>query len=108
MKDYLLIIKGGMNDASPEEMQQAMHDYMSWAQELGDQYIDGQRLEKEGKLLEGDNVMTDGPFLEPKEIIAGYIIVKANDLDEAATIAKGCSLMEHCQIEVRPILALPN
>lgn len=109
MKQYLMIIKGeGPAPSSPEEMQQALQGYMNWAAEMGDSYVDGQRLEPQGALLEGENVATDGPFLESKEIIAGYIVINAADQDEANALAKTCPLMEHCAIEVRPILALPQ
>ena len=64
----------------------------------------GQRLAKEGKTIVRQNVMTDGPFGESKEVIGGYWFIVANNLDEAAQIAKGnpcldCGLF----LEIRPI-----
>ena len=110
MKKYLLIIKGeGPTTDSPEQLQQALMEYKQWAGELGAAYIDGQRLENSGVLLENKTTLTtDGPFLESKEIIAGYVIIEAIDLDAAISIAKACPLINHCMLEVRPVLALPE
>jgi hypothetical protein len=70
--------------------------------------VAGQPLEPTGAWLNGDSVVTDGPFLEPKEIIGGYVILKAADLDEATNLAKACPLLGHCEIYVRPLLEVPS
>jgi len=80
---------------------------MKWMQEMmqSGKLKTGQPLENTGALIQSaDQIITDGPFLEPKEIIGGYIIINANDLDEAISEAKHCPLLEHCQIMVRPVL----
>lgn len=60
---------------------------------------------------DGKTVMTDGPFAETKEQLAGYYIIDCKDLDEAlewaAKIPTGCRGMEGC-IEVRPLPGLPS
>ncbi|ODR92161.1 YciI family protein [Sinorhizobium alkalisoli] len=48
--------------------------------------------------------VTDGPFAESKEQIAGFILVEAKDLNEAIRIAAGIPLAKLGSIEVRPIL----
>jgi hypothetical protein len=54
---------------------------------------------------EGDVVMTDGPFVESKEHIAGFYIIDADDLDAAlAWAGKVVSAIDH-PIEVRPFRA---
>jgi hypothetical protein len=58
----------------------------------------------------GKIVMTDGPFAETKEQLAGYYIIDCKDLDEAlewaAKIPTGCRGREGC-VEVRPLPGLP-
>ena len=110
MQDYLLVIKGSdLNTSSPEEMQKALQDYLNWAGNLADQYKDGQRLENQGALVyNSGQVITDGPFLESKEMISGYVMIQASSLEEAIGIAKGSPLLEHCHIEVRPIKQMPD
>ncbi len=106
MQEFLLILRGkGMNHLSPEELQKLLSEYKSWVQDLADKYIGGQRLEENGALLTdpNDEITTDGPFLESKEIIAGYFLVKAENQEEANNIAKSSPHLGLYTIEVRPI-----
>lgn len=106
MQEFLLILKGdGMNHLSPDELQSIMQDYKTWVNELGDKYLGGQRLVDSGALISGktEEILTDGPFLEPKEIIAGFFLVQAKDQAEANTIALSSPHVGLYTIEVRAI-----
>ena len=63
------------------------------------------------RLEGGKPVITDGPFAETKEQLAGYYILDCRDLDEAigwaAKIPSGCKGGEGC-VEIRPIAGLPT
>jgi len=64
----------------------------------------GQRLTYEGKTIGRQSVITDGPFGESKEVIGGYWFILANNLDEAAQIAKGNPCLNYgLFVEIRPI-----
>jgi len=106
MQEFLLILKGdGMSTLSPEEMQKLFEDYKAWVQKLGDRYLAGQRLRNSGSLLQDkDNILTDGPFLEPKEMIAGYFLIRARDQEEANAIAASSPHLGLYMIEVRPLV----
>jgi len=52
---------------------------------------------------QGKMVVTDGPFTEAKEVIAGYWIIQAKSKEEAIEWARRCPLPEHGLIEIRPI-----
>ena len=105
MQTFLLLLKGdGMDHLSPEEMQDLLTKYKKWVDGLGDQYLTGQRLENKGALLKNaKNLITDGPFLEPKEIIAGYFMIRAKDQEEANAIAQQSPHLGLYQIEVRAL-----
>ncbi|GJM35880.1 MAG: hypothetical protein DHS20C18_48810 [Saprospiraceae bacterium] len=106
MQEFLLILKGdGMNHLSPNELQNIMAEYKAWANKLGDQYLSGQRLEETGALLTNkeEGITTDGPFLESKEIIAGFFLIQAADQEEANKIAMSSPHLGLYAIEVRPI-----
>lgn len=106
MKEFLLILKGdGMNNLSPDELQEILKDYQKWVQQLGDKYLGGQRLEENGAVLSSneDEIITDGPFLESKEIIAGFFLIQAEDLKEAIEIVQSSPHLGLYKIEVRPI-----
>lgn len=94
-----------MNHLSPDELQTLMADYKGWMNELGDRYKGGQRLEESGALLNGKDgeVLTDGPFLESKEIIAGFFLIAAEDQAEANRIAQTSPHVGLYSLEVRPI-----
>ena len=66
------------------------------------------RLLPEGKTLKQNNVITDGPHMESKEMIGGYLIVKANSLDEAVELAKACPNLTGGggTVEVRALMSI--
>ena len=100
-------------EPTPEEMQKIFGSWMAWIKSMKDSgvYVGGQPLEEGGKLLRGPNgkSLTDGPFVESKEIVGGYVIVLADSLEVAATLAKGCpGLSLGGTVEVRPIRVVPG
>lgn len=107
----MMLFRGGdarRLDQSPEDMQAHMQRWGKWMGDMGEkgQFIGGQPLENGGKTLTGTKmVVSDGPFAEGKEIVGGYIICKANSLEEAVEISKGCPVFEFedGSVEVRPI-----
>lgn len=113
MTKYLYLFRGGdarRADQSPEEMQEHMQKWGVWMQGLAEKgtLVDGLPLAQGGKVLtNGGNTVTDGPFAEGAEIVGGYLIVNANDLDEATEISKGCPIFEHDGVvEVREIMSM--
>ena len=107
MKQYLILLKGkGELDYSPEELQKRLEEYRAWAQKMGKAILQDNRLEREGRLIkEKGQVLTDGPFLESKEIIAGFILIQANDLDHATMIAESSPLLRYFHIILRPLVS---
>ena len=52
--------------------------------------------------------MTDGPFVESKEAIAGFFVIRADSLEQAVEVARGCPGLEFGQtVEVRAMLSEP-
>ncbi len=54
----------------------------------------------------GETVVTDGPFAETREQLAGFYLVEARDVDEAVEIASGLPPARIGSIEIRPIREL--
>lgn len=95
--------------ASPDKAQQVMRKWRAWFDEMnrnGHLKNIGQPLEEAGKVVRGTSRMiTDGPFTETKDVVGGYSLIEASDLDEAVRIASGCPVMEHGgSVEVRPVM----
>jgi len=94
-------------EMSPEQMQQVTQRWINWITELdkAGQLADrGNRLKKAGKVVRPEGLVTDGPYVELKEAIGGFIVVKADNLDAAAAMAKGCPIFSFGgNVEVREI-----
>jgi hypothetical protein len=58
------------------------------------------------RVRQGQVTLYDGPFAETKEMLAGFYLVDAKDLNEAVQIAAGIPPAQHGSIEVRPVREL--
>lgn len=106
--EYMMFFRGGHwdKDLSPEELQQAMARISAWFDDLHQKgkIKGGQPLGDEGRRISGKD-RTDGPFVESKEAIGGYLVVLADSLEEATAMARACpNLLYGVSIEVRPVL----
>ena len=90
-KNYLCVARsesGNCDSGSPEEMEQMMSAFNAWKQKFAENLIDlGGKLHPEGITVTARGEK-DGPFVESKEIVGGYMILSASSLKEAAAIAK--------------------
>jgi hypothetical protein len=97
--------------ASPERARQSMAKWTSWLEgmkQAGQLLDSGRPLEAAGKVVRG-RTFTDGPYAESKELVGGYSLIEARDLDEAARIAQGCPILEGGgAVEVRPVRPMPR
>jgi hypothetical protein len=60
-------------------------------------------LKTEGRVVDAKKVVTDGPLLEARKVVRGYVNLQADTLDVAAELAKGCPVLQHGgAVEVRP------
>ena len=113
MADFMYLFwnkdgKSRMDKASPEEIQRIMQKWMAWMEPLkkaGHLKDGGAPLESTGKVVHGGKkTVTDGPYAEAKDVVGGYIIVSAKDLNEATELSKGCPVLEgDGLVEVRPV-----
>ena len=105
--EYLVIARGQWDkNLSRNKIQSAIDQFYTWYDRLVDEgkIKRGQRLTYEGKTVGRQNVITDGPFGESKEVIGGYWLIVANSLDEAVEIAKGNPCLDYGPfLEIRPI-----
>ena len=113
MSEYLFLYRSNeeahhASKGSPERLQQSMAKWRAWFQEMtqkGHLTNVGQPLERQGKVVTGKSkTVVDGPYAESKDIIGGYSIIEAKDLEQAARIAAGCPILEvGGMVEVRPV-----
>jgi hypothetical protein len=96
---------------SPEQMQQTMKKWMDWKDALeknGHVKQLGERLDGTGKVVRGKaKAVTDGPFVEVKDSIQGYMLLEANDMEQAVKLATGCPILDgDGTVEIRPFMSM--
>lgn len=117
MKDFMLVFRNSVKNQevfanqSPEQMQAEMALWNAWMGKLAaqDKLIDGQPLYPQGKVLHGTRKkLTDGPYVEGKDLVGGYLLIRATDLDEAVALSKDCPQLnsDDGTVEVREIMKL--
>jgi hypothetical protein len=112
MKEFLLIFRreNVAVPMSPEQMQAMMKPWQDWMGGLAAQnklVSSGNRLESDGRVVKPNNIITNGPYVETKEAVGGYIIIKAGSIDEAAELSKGCPILSiGGNVEVRTVVPM--
>lgn len=110
MEKFILLFRGGNTHISTANSQAAMEVIQTWnvwMQGLAEKGIlaGGDALQVSGKYVKGINkVVSDGLYAAGNEMVGGYLIVNAKDIDDAVEISKGCPILnEDGSVEVRPI-----
>ncbi len=111
---YMCVIRneqGGCQEPSPSQMDSMFAKFQSWQETFADNIADMGGKLGEGKVLNHQGLI-DGPFMEVKEIIGGYMMIRAENIDEAIEVARACPPVEaaisgeSASIEIREIVKL--
>lgn len=113
MHEFMYLFRAsetGAGDAmgTPEAAQRSLQKWLAWIQELeagGHLKARGKPLERTGRVVRGpERMITDGPYVEAKDMVLGFIIIEANDLAHAAQLAMGCPMLAgDGSVEIRPV-----
>jgi len=112
VNEFVLIFRMNITDKeaqpTPEQMKIYLKRWDKWINNIAAQNKlaeGGNHLSREGSVLRPNNVLTNGPYTEKRESVAGYIIIKAMDLNEAIDLAKDCPILqgEGTSVEVRKV-----
>jgi len=107
MPQFVLMLRdNGMfpENVSPEEIQQIIQRYTQWKEKVrgsGQKLFDG-----EGRVVvrkNGGVSITDGPYVESKEVLGGYFILEAQDYDTVSKLVEDCPHLDYGSIEIRRI-----
>jgi hypothetical protein len=117
MSDFVFLLRSSQDDyeaamGTAERAQKSLEGWMAWIDGLkarGQLKNPGIPLERSGKLVRGSRqTVSDGPFAEAKDIVIGFIVVTAPDLQHALDIAKTCPIvLGGGAVEVRPVVEAP-
>ena len=109
MANFLFVYRGNpeaMATMPPEQIQQHLDKWRAWigqAMQEGWMLDPGDALQSEGKVVKA-KLITDGPFVESKDVVGGYSIIQSDSMNAAATLAKGCpALLTGGSVEVREL-----
>ncbi len=118
MSDFVLLFRTSEAEhkehmGTPERAQKSMEGWLEWVKGLeagGRLKSRGEPLERAGAVLRGrKRVVTDGPFLEAKDVVAGFMVISARDLAEAKKLASSCPMLEgEGTVEIRPVAVFPG
>lgn len=116
MNQYILMLHSDpavfrTENLSPQRIQEIFGKYKAWRDRMAGEgkLAGGNKLENDtGRLMRAENGngkihITDGPYAESKEIIAGFFVLKAESYEEAVKFASDCPHLEFGTIEVRRI-----
>ncbi len=111
MKKFLLLIREDlerMRNMTEAEMQADIAKMTRWAEQLAasGNLLGGEPLEAETRYVKRSHIATDGPFAESRESVTGYMLLQAESLEAAATLAASCPSVQDGEIaiEVRPLM----
>ncbi len=109
MKEFMMIFRNENDQPkpSPEQMQAMVKQWQDWIGGIAAQgkFVATNALGFKGKTINADNTITDGPYAEVKEIVGGYAIVKAENLEDAMKLVNGCpTLAIGGKVEVRDVM----
>ncbi len=111
MKEYLFLFRGGQEELvmqSPEQAQVHMQKWVQWMRDLQEKgcLLNAQPLDHSGrKIIGSKKIVTDGAYIEGKEMVGGYLMCKADHYDSAIEMAMSCPLLDFDSgiVEIREI-----
>jgi hypothetical protein len=116
MKEFMYIFRNTLEgerayaNLSPKELETDMKNWTAWMGKLAQEgkLIGGQPLLPHGKVIRQGKKVIDGPFVEGKDIVGGYTLIKANDPEEAMKFLEGCPMFNWPtgSVELREIMPM--
>jgi len=111
MAKFLVVARStgeAYKDRSPQEMQQIVQKYMAWAAGLRDagHMLLAEKLRPGGRVVRGSGprmIVTDGPFIESKEVLGGFWLIDAESYEEVQGFLKDHPHLDAGTLEVRQI-----
>lgn len=114
MKEFIFLFRtagdarANISESDFAVLEKRWYDWIGGIAAQGKLVSNGMRLNMDGKVLKAGGVVTDGPFVEIRERLGGFIVVKADSMDEAVTLAHGCPALEiGGSVEVRTEFVKP-
>jgi len=109
MAKFLFVYRGlpdqSQTPPSPEQVQAIMAAWGEWFRKVGAAVVDGgDGLQPTGRMVWPSGKVSDGPFIESKEVVGGYSVLQADSYEQVAEYAKSCPILANGgSIEIREL-----
>jgi Uncharacterized protein conserved in bacteria len=112
MKEFSLIFRMDITSREVQPTEEQMRGYMqqwtewiSYIEEKDQLVAGGNHFSREGRVLKPGNKMIEGPYIADRNSVAGYILIRAIDMDDATRIAERCPILlgENTSVEIREV-----
>ena len=112
MADFLLILRGDANADlsahSPAQLAELLEEYEQWTTALGDRVLAAEKVWTErARVVRSDGAASEGPHGDAAEVVSGFYIVSADDLEHATQLCSGHPCLRFGSIEVRELQPNP-
>lgn len=111
MQKFMFLIRedlAKLNALTEKDLELNIRAMTEWVENLSasGNFLSGDPLENRQVIIGKDDVQTDGPFIETKEGISGYLLIRADSEKQAVEIAQSCPdvMSGNCRIELRPVM----
>ena len=119
MPQYMLLIYEDPSTGPAPDTPQARQEFAEYGTFTEDinargMFVSGAPLQSTGTATtvrvngSGEAILTDGPFADTKEWLAGYYLIECPDLDTATEQAARIPATRHGSVEVRPVMEIPG
>jgi len=102
MSNFIFVYHGGKAPQTPEEGAAEMAKWKAWFGGMGEVVVDGGNPVGMSSTVSADGVESDGGA----NPVSGYSIVKADSIDAATELAKGCPIIGTGTVEVAEIMEM--
>lgn len=118
MSDFVFLFRTDAASArkamgTPEQAQKSLEAWLAWIRSLEAQGAlkdRGLPLERSGAVVRGggkNRLVTDGPYVEAKDMVLGFLVVTARDLSHATALGGACPMvLGGGSVEIRPVAHL--
>ena len=115
MDKFLFLIREDLKareEMGQEQFERNLQLMTRWVESMAQSgnYVSSDPLLATGKYVTTKQVVSDGPFIDAKEAISGFILTRAQSLEQAVSIAQTCPLVINgvAAVEVRPVLMIDH
>ncbi len=111
MKEFMMILRASSDfrdhQPTPEEAEATTKKWQSWIGNIAEQgkLIKTNEIGVDAKIINADSAVSEGPYVAEGEVVTGFMLLKADSAEDAASLADGCPILDAGgKIEIRDLV----